>query len=79
MYDYDELLDKSPARARFDYLFQQFPTSIQEHIVQLYSGFFNYFEDVGEEQFEILNHKLETALTLQHKFLLDMYGEILKP
>jgi hypothetical protein len=74
---YRKLLEENPVKARFHALFQRFPPLIQEVITQKYSGIFNFYDEVGDDQLIQVCDRLEAALLLEDKRLYNLYKDII--
>ena len=59
---YNTLLENSAAKQRFHRLFQRFPTGIQLMIVNKYSGIFNHYAEIGDDQVIAICDHLEACL-----------------
>jgi hypothetical protein len=75
---YAKLLENSESKQRFHTLFQRFPPLIQSMIVNKYSGIFNFYDEIGEDQVTKLCDHLEHCLwTVQEEALYNAYKEII--
>ena len=59
---YNTLLENSPVKQRFHQIFQRFIPSIQLLITQKYSGIFNHYTEIGDDQVIKLCDHLEACL-----------------
>jgi len=59
---YNKLLENSSVKQRFHQLFQRFSPSVQMLIVQKYSGIFNHYAEIGDDQVIKLCDHLEACL-----------------
>jgi len=59
---YNILIENSTVKQRFHRLFQRFPPSIQLMVVNKYSGIFNHYAEVGDDQVVKLCDHLEACL-----------------
>jgi hypothetical protein len=75
---YNRLLENSPVKQRFHQLFQRFPPSVQVMIVHKYSGIFNHYTEIGDDQVVKMCDHLEYCLwTVQDEALYNAYKEII--
>lgn len=74
---YNRLLKDSPAKRRFHELFQQFPTYTQLLILRKYSGIFNYYHEIGDDQVNAMCDKLEKALFQEELRLYHLYKDFI--
>ena len=76
--EYERLLENSGQKLRFHQLFQRFPPSIQALIVNKYSGIFNHYSEVGDDQLaEFCDHLEKCLWTVQEEALYNAYKEII--
>jgi hypothetical protein len=75
---YADLLEHSAVKLRFHQIFQRFPPTVQAMIVQRYSGIFNHYAEIGDDQVIKLCEHLENCLwTIEEEALYNAYKEII--
>lgn len=75
---YANLLEHSPVKQRFHQIFQRFPPSVQTLIVRKYSGIFNHYAEIGDDQITKLCEHLESCIwTVEEEALYFAYKEII--
>ena len=75
---YNKLLENSPVKQRFHQVFQRFSLSIQVMIVHKYSGIFNHYSEIGDDQVIKLCDHLEACLwEVEDKAIYNAYKDII--
>ena len=72
---YEEAIRKDPLRFRLHELFNQFNGMTQQYILQKYSGIFNYYYEIDQNQILDLVQKMERALVKEEERLFNTYKD----
>jgi len=72
---YEQAIKNDPLRQRLHELFNQFNGMTRQYILQKYSGIFNYYYEINNEQLEDLVSKMEKALMKEEERLFNLYKD----
>ena len=72
---YIEALNTSEIKKKLNDLFQRFPAPTQYLILAKYSGIFNFFYEIDDDQLVGLVKKMEDALLIEDTRLHEIYKD----
>jgi hypothetical protein len=73
----EEAIEDNPIKIRLLTLFNRFPPLIQDVIIKRYSGIFNFYDEVGDDQLTEVCNRLEAALLIEDLRLYNLYKDII--